>query len=191
MQTEYTPFGQMRPVDDLSETRIASDTEVPSSSTIFSLEYVLSWIPFYSILYPSSPYSITKSTWFKWYYILPALFVFFYIIALTESMLDSRRNANKEGMHQDGDAYLQPNKTPTDTKIKGILKKLENAERYIDVNKRVSFYKTTFELHNIHLHFARALMHGLRVSWNAWLVLYEWWILPWIYGVVRTIGFAK
>jgi len=115
--TEYKPFGEMEaplPKKEVSEISQPSRRFTESGGQNQSIErvvegdshekksiiqYLLEWSPIYRFMYPTQ--SVETSSWFKWYYIVPSLFVFFYVIMLAESILDSRRkDKKKEGMRE-------------------------------------------------------------------------------------------
>lgn len=186
MQTDYKPFGVENPI--VAKPPIIAPKAPSPNTDITMFQRFLNWIPFYG----KSSDGVNTSSWFKWYYILLGVFIFCYVIMLSESVSESRRTRTnklktndvtdkKEGLCG---IHSQP---------QGILKNKTPEERILDHKKKVSFYKDQLarcELFTFHLNDLRLseISEGaFRYVCSSCLILYEWWILPWIYMLTRTI----
>ena len=161
-----------------------------NKSTIQSL---LEWSPLYRFIYPTQ--SVEPSSWFKWYYILPALFVFFYVIMLAESILDSRRNGKRKDQKKEGMREWGIPEEEDKSQVKGILKKMDNMERHADVNRRVSFYTSEVERvlsdESLNMYLVGAWSRMVHAILSSISIVYEWWALPWVYAVSRNAGLVR
>jgi hypothetical protein len=190
MQTEYKPFGEMDSPQSQIETSKAVNVAEPKS-LIHSL---FEWSPLYRFVYPAtSQPSQEVTSWFKWYYILPMLFVFFYVLILAESIADSRRtNIDKTVESHEKFTTIDDEDDP---KTKGIRTKMINMERHHDVKTRMETYtkhiKSIFGSDPLYIQLSAIAFGGIRTVWSAIEILYEWWIRPWIYSGVRTSGLRQ
>ena len=213
--TEYKPFGEMEaplPKKDLSEVAQPSRGFTESGGQNQSIErvvegdshekksiiqYLLEWSPIYRFMYPTQ--YVETSSWFKWYYIVPSLFVFFYVIMLAESILDSRRkDKKKEGMRELSSQGFTESAGDSDENhmpIKGILKKMDDMERHADVNRRVSFYTSEFEralsTESLNMYLVGAWSRIVHALLSSISIVYEWWALPFVYTVSRNAGLVR
>lgn len=188
MQTEYKPFGEM----ELPQSQIDASKAVNAVAPKTLIHSLFEWSPLYRFVYPAASQEATS--WFKWYYILPMLFVFFYVITLAESIADSRRT---HGDKTDGpsEKFTTINDEDDDPKTKGIRAKMINMERHNDVKTRMETYtkniKSVFGSDPLYIQLSAIAFGGIRTVWSAMEILYEWWILPWIYSGARTTGLRQ
>jgi len=131
--------------------------------------------------------------WFKWYYIIPGILVFCYVIMLSESVADSRRTRKdkKEGMQ-----HNQSNLMEDDAKVRGILKLQRKAERKYEAKKNVSFkmeemkqniWLFTGSSESIHGYFWNLLKWMIGSLASFFIRIYDLWILPGVYLISRSI----
>lgn len=192
---EYKPFG-IEP--DIKPTPAAA-ADPPQSNTF---QKILSWVPFYknnSTVTNKVGEDLTSSpnsfSWFKWYYILPGIFVVCYVIMLAESVAESRRsrNANKlkptRGTHSDEKEGL----CGMDGRPPGILKHKTPEERTNEYKKKVAFYKDNLNvgewlsLRRCKTELSEMGTNVFRYICSTVWIFYEWWIFPWIYTFTRII----
>lgn len=190
MQTDYKPFGVDNPIAAKPPIIVPKAPSVPKApdADITMFQRFLNWIPFYG----KSSDGVNASSWFKWYYILLGVFIFCYVIMLSESVSESRRaRANK--LKTDDAVDKKEGLCGIHSQPPGILKNKTPEERILDHKKKVSFYKDKLargELFAFHLNDLRLseISEGSfsYICSSCW-ILYEWWILPWIYMLTRAV----
>lgn len=168
MQTDYKPFG------------VANQLTPPEPDHPTIIQRIFNLVPFYRQSSEGVDFS-----WFKWYYVLIGIFVFCYVIMLSESISESRKtraNKSKAAAADKKEGMCGIHSRPA-----GILKHRTREERVTDHQKRVSFYKNnlaknelfTFDLSEMNSRLFRYIYSTVRV-------FYEWWLVPWGYSVIRT-----
>ena len=152
------------------------------------------WIPFQN---PNTGEDVDANSWyqkwFKWYYIIPGILVFCYVVMLSESFADSRRTRKnkKEGMRQS-----QSTRMEDDPKVRGIIKLQRNAERKYEAKKHVSFkteemknniWKFAGSPDSIQVYFLNLLKWMLGSLSSFFIRIYDLWILPGVYLISRSV----
>lgn len=118
--------------------------------------------------------------WVKWYYVLPAIFVFFYIILLGESFADSRRNRRKDAESGKNIEGMMSRSGANLGKIRGIMRREDDIR---ETKKRVSFQMNQYKT-NLSGFFSNS---ALTIR-EYFVMIYEMWIMPGIYLLIRTVG---
>ena len=205
-KTEFVPFtgsDKMEYMPGMKYLNSQNGME-PGNPAAFSFS---DWNPFYSANPVQNEAESNDGswyqTWFKWYYILPGILVFCYVVMLSESVADSRRKRKeaKEGMQQKNESTapraseVSSTQINDDAKLRGIIKLQRDAERMHDCKKRVSFkvnemkhniWKFTGSADSVHS-YLWGLSKWLFYSFSSFSVrIYQLWILPGVYAFSRS-----
>jgi hypothetical protein len=111
---------------------------------------------------------------------------------LSESVYESRRTRANKLKSPDG-TDKKEGLCGIHSRPPGILKNKTPEERILEHKKKVSFYKDklargelfTFHLNDLRL--SEISESAFRYICSSCWILYEWWILPWIYMLTRTV----